>query len=61
MCSGPEHFEEKGELFMKDEKATNSTKRKYVKAKAEKVDFSGKDVISYSWDENVPDDGWQIF
>lgn len=46
---------------MKDEKATNSTKRKYVKAKVEKVDFSGKDVISYSWDENVPDDGWQIF
>ena len=46
---------------MKDEKAMNREKRKYVAVEVEKIDFSEEDVITYSWDENVPEDGWQTF
>lgn len=46
---------------MNDEKRKNSEKKEYVRAEMEKMIFSEKDIITYSWDENVPDDGWQPF
>lgn len=45
---------------MKDNK-TKKQKKEYVEVKVEKIDFSKEDIITYSWDENVPEDGWQIF
>ena len=46
---------------MKDSKTKKQKKAKseYVEVKLEKIDFSKEDVITYSWDENVPEDGWQ--
>ena len=46
---------------MKDEQTKRSAKRKYVEVKVEKIDFSEEDIITYSWDDNVPEDGWQFF
>ena len=43
---------------MKDNK-TKKQKKEYVEAKVEKIDFSKEDIITYSWDGNVPEDGWQ--
>ena len=46
---------------MKDEKTNDPAKKTYVEVKVEKIDFSEEDIITYSWDENVPEDGWQTF
>ena len=42
---------------MKDNKA--KTKKAYVEAKVVKIDFAQEDIITYSWDSNVAEDGWQ--
>ena len=34
-------------------------KKEYLELKVEKIDLDKEDIITYSWDENVPEDGWQ--
>lgn len=46
---------------MKNKNIAKSTKKKYVEVQMELIDISVKDIITYSWDEDVPDDGWLPF